>query len=115
MKNHRYWPLAIAVVIALIMLFSPGSTVPSGPENSDKVTHTVMFVVLAMTSLYARIPWWLTALWLIAFAAISEVLQGVLPISRSGSVWDAAADLAGIAIGIGIAAVAGYRRRARAV
>ena len=115
MKNHRYWPLAIAVVIALIMLFSPGSTVPSGPENSDKVTHTLMFVVLAMTSLHARIPWWLTALWLIAFAAVSEVLQGVLPISRSGSVWDAAADLVGIAIGIGIAAAVGYRRRARAV
>ncbi|MCJ0903615.1 VanZ family protein [Rhodococcus sp. ARC_M6] len=112
MKNNRYWPLAIAVVIALIMLFSPGSTVPSGPENSDKVTHTLMFVVLAMTSLHARIPWWLTALWLIAFAAVSEVLQGVLPISRSGSVWDGAADLVGIAIGIGIVSLLA-RRRAR--
>ncbi|MDF2471320.1 MAG: putative rane protein, partial [Rhodococcus erythropolis] len=40
MKNNRYWPLAIAVVIALIMLFSPGSTVPSSPENTDKITHT---------------------------------------------------------------------------
>lgn len=113
MTYNRYWPLAIAVMIALVMLFSPGSTVPSGPENSDKVTHTVMFLVLAMTSLHARITWWLTALWLIAFAAVSEVLQGVLPISRSGSVWDATADLVGIAIGIGIVAAVGYRRRTR--
>ncbi|XGU19845.1 hypothetical protein ACETU7_36025 [Rhodococcus sp. 3Y1] len=61
MKNNRYWPLAIAVVIALIMLFSPGSTVPSSPENTDKITHTLMFAVLAITSLHARIPVWLTA------------------------------------------------------
>lgn len=113
MKYHRYWPLAVAVVLALLMLFSPGSTVPSGPENSDKITHTLMFVMLAITSLYARIPWWLTALWLVAFAAVSEVLQGVLPISRSGSVWDAGADVVGIAIGIAIATAVGYRRRSR--
>ena len=86
MKNNRYWPLAIAVVIALIMLFSPGSTVPSSPENTDKITHTLMFAVLAITSLHARIPAWLTAVWLVIFAATSEVLQAALPISRSGSI-----------------------------
>lgn len=110
MRGNRYWPLAIAVFIALIMLFSPGSTVPSGPENSDKITHALMFVALAMTSLYARIPLWLTVIWLVLFAAISEVLQGVLPISRSASLWDAAADLVGVAIGIGIVAIVARRR-----
>lgn len=72
------------------MLFSPGSTVPSSPENTDKITHTLMFAVLAITSLHARIPVWLTAVWLLIFAATSEVLQAALPISRSGSIWDAA-------------------------
>ncbi|QXC44939.1 VanZ family protein [Rhodococcus qingshengii] len=113
MKNNRYWPLAIAVVIALIMLFSPGSTVPSSPENTDKVTHTLMFAVLAITSLHARIPAWLTAVWLVIFAATSEVLQAALPISRSGSIWDGSADLLGIAIGIGIVSLVTRRRTSR--
>lgn len=113
MSNNRCWPLAIAVVVALIMLFSPGSTVPTGPENSDKITHAVMFTVLAMTSLHARIPVWLTVLWLVIFAATSEVLQAALPISRSGSIWDAAADLLGVTVGIGIVGVVA-RRRTRA-
>ncbi|AUS31548.1 VanZ family protein [Rhodococcus sp. D-46] len=113
MKNNRYWPLAIAVVIALIMLFSPGSTVPSSPENTDKITHTLMFAVLAITSLHARIPVWLTAVWLLIFAATSEVLQAALPISRSGSIWDGSADLLGIAIGIGIVSLVTRRRTSR--
>ncbi|RVW05795.1 VanZ family protein [Rhodococcus xishaensis] len=87
------------------MLFSPGSTVPSGPENSDKLTHALMFATLAVTSRYARIGVVWTAGWLLAFAAVSEVLQGALPIQRSGSVWDAAADTVGIAIGLVLARV----------
>ena len=113
MKNNRYWPLAIAVVIALIMLFSPGSTVPSSPENTDKITHTLMFAVLAITSLHARIPVWLTAVWLLIFAATSEVLQAALPISRSGSIWDGSAEQLGIAKGIGIVSLLTRRRTSR--
>lgn len=113
MKNNRYWPLATAVVVALIMLFSPDSTVPSSPENTDKITHTLMFSVLAITSLHARIPVWLTAVWLVIFAATSEVLQAALPISRSGSIWDGSADLLGIAVGIGIVSLVTRRRNAR--
>lgn len=103
--DRRFVPLAIATVIVLVMLFSPGSTVPSGPENSDKLTHALMFTALALTSRYARIGAAWTAGWLLAFAAISEVLQGSLPIQRSGSVWDAAADAVGIVIGLVLARV----------
>ncbi|MGF7124603.1 MULTISPECIES: VanZ family protein [unclassified Rhodococcus (in: high G+C Gram-positive bacteria)] len=103
--DRRHVPLAIATVVVLVMLFSPGSTVPSGPENSDKVTHALMFTALALTSRYARIGVAWTAAWLLAFAAVSEVLQGLLPIQRSGSVWDAAADAVGIALGLVLARV----------
>jgi len=103
--DRRFVPLAIATLIVLVMLFSPGSTVPSGPENSDKVTHALMFAALAITSRYARIGVAWTAVWLLAFAAASEVLQGALPIQRSCSIWDAAADAVGIAIGLVLARV----------
>ncbi|WP_137724646.1 VanZ family protein [Prescottella subtropica] len=98
--GRRYVPLAIATVIVLVMLFSPGSTVPSGPENSDKVTHALMFAALAITSRYAGISVAWTAGWLLVFAGLSEVLQGALPIQRSCSIWDAVADAVGIGLGL---------------
>lgn len=98
--DKRYMPLAVATVVVLVMLFSPGSTVPSGPENSDKITHALMFAALALTARYARIGAAWTALSLLVFAAVSEVLQGALPIQRSCSIWDAAADAVGIVIGL---------------
>ncbi|WP_085989451.1 hypothetical protein [Prescottella equi] len=98
--DRRCVPLAIATMVVLVMLFSPGSTVPSGPENSDKITHALMFAALALTSRYARIGVGWTATWLLTFAAVSEVLQGALPIQRSCSVWDAAADTVGIVVGL---------------
>ena len=103
--DRRWVPLAVATVIVLVMLFSPGGSVPSGPEHSDKVTHALMFAALALTSRYARIGVGWTAAWLLAFAAASEVLQGVLPINRGCSVWDAAADAVGIALGLALARV----------
>lgn len=101
--DGRFVPLAVTTVIVLVMLFSPGSTVPSGPENSDKVTHALMFAALAVTSRYARIGVAWTAAWLLVFAGLSEVLQGALPIQRGCSVWDAAADAVGIALGLVVA------------
>ncbi|MDH6677763.1 VanZ family protein [Rhodococcus sp. LBL1] len=109
--DKRYVPLAIATLIVLVMLFSPGSTVPSAPENSDKVTHALMFAALAVTSRYARIGVAWTAAWLLAFAALSEVLQGALPIQRSCSIWDAAADAVGVVIGLVVAQVLARRLR----
>ena len=109
--DRRFVPLAIATLIVLVMLFSPGSTVPSGPENSDKVTHALMFAALAITSRYARIGVAWTAVWLLAFAAASEVLQGALPIQRSCSIWDAAADAVGVVIGLVVAQVLARRLR----
>lgn len=103
--DGRFVPLAVTTVIVLVMLFSPGSTVPSGPQNSDKVTHALMFAALAVTSRYARVGVAWTAAWLLVFAGLSEVLQGALPIQRSCSVWDAAADAVGIALGLVVARV----------
>ncbi|WP_415973573.1 VanZ family protein [Rhodococcus sp. 077-4] len=93
-------PLAVTFGVALIVLFTPASGVPSGFEHSDKIIHGVLFAALAYTSRLAGIDWKRTALWVLGFAAVSEYLQAVLPLGRSGSVADALADAAGIAVGL---------------
>lgn len=98
--GRRSWPLLAAFAVTLVMLFSPGSTVPSGPPNSDKLTHFLMFAVLVFAARYARHRVLAVALWAAAYAVVSEVLQGLLPIHRSASVWDAAADLLGVTVGL---------------
>lgn len=100
----RYLPLAVMVPISLVMLFSPGSTVPSGPPNSDKLVHALLFAALAAAATLAGFLRLHTAVGLLAYAAVSEVLQQALPIHRSGSPWDFAADAVGVAIGLGVAA-----------
>ena len=96
----RRTPFALVVTLSVWMLFSPGSTVPSGPPYSDKVVHTLLFAALALTGLRAgiRVPVLLAGLAL--YAGGSEVLQSVLPIHRDGDVADAAVDLVGVAIGV---------------
>ncbi|KQU61414.1 hypothetical protein ASG84_02640 [Rhodococcus sp. Leaf278] len=93
-------PLAVTFVVALIILFTPASGVPSGFQHSDKIIHFVLFAALAYTSRLAGIGWGRTALWVLVFAVVSEFLQAILPLGRSGSVIDALADAAGVAVGL---------------
>ncbi|MEV0945999.1 VanZ family protein [Rhodococcus sp. NPDC049939] len=95
------------------MLLSPASATPAGPEHADKVVHALLFAALAVASRYALMSPRTTVLWLAAFAAITEILQGVLPIGRQGSLWDLCADLVGVAIGL-TAQSATMRSRSRA-
>ncbi|MCK0091151.1 VanZ family protein [Rhodococcus sp. F64268] len=94
------------------MLLTPGGTVPSGPPHTDKVTHALMFAVLAYCSRSARISPAITVAWLAAYGIVTEILQATVAVRRSGSVWDWCADLVGIAIGLAIAAGIGRRVRA---
>ncbi|AII04753.1 VanZ like protein [Rhodococcus wratislaviensis] len=96
----RSVPVAALTVLALVMLLSPASATPSGPEHADKVVHALLFAALAAASRYALLTPRITVLWLAAFAVITEILQGVLPIGRHGSVWDLCADMVGVAIGL---------------
>ncbi|QNG19470.1 VanZ family protein [Rhodococcus triatomae] len=93
----RRVPVAILTAIALVMLLSPASATPSGPEHSDKLVHALLFAALAAASLYARFGPSVTAGWLVAFAAGTELAQAALPLGRHGSVWDFVADVAGVA------------------
>jgi hypothetical protein len=97
--RFRGTPFALVVLLSLWMLFSPGSTVPSGPPYSDKVVHALLFAALAATGIRAGFRPCPLLLGLAAYAGASEVLQSVLPIHRDGDVADAAVDLLGILAG----------------
>lgn len=91
---------AAVVLISLVVLFAPGSDVPSGFPYSDKLVHLALFGALAVSGVRADVPWRPLAIGLVVYAAGSEVLQAALPIGRDGDVWDFVADSAGTALGL---------------
>ena len=95
-------PFAAVVLVSLVVLFTPGPETPSVHPGVDKLIHMGMFAVLALTGLRAGVPPARLACGLVAYAAVSEVLQAVLPIGRDGEVLDALAD----SLGVGLALVA---------
>ena len=107
----RRTPFALVALLSLWMLFSPGSTVPSGPPYSDKVVHALLFAALAFTGLRAGVRPVVLLVGLVDYAAGSEVLQSVLPIHRDGDPADAAVDLLGLAAGLLAGLLAGRRPR----
>ncbi len=108
---RRLLPLVVAVVVITVMLLLPGDTTPSGPPHADKVTHALMFAVLAFCSRYAHFSPAITLAGLAAYGVLTEVLQATVAVRRSGSFWDWCADLAGILVGLVVFEV--LRRRAR--
>jgi VanZ family protein len=102
---------ALVVALSVVVLFSPGSDVPSGIPVNDKVVHFLLFVALAATGRVAGVPAVRLAVGLVAYAGVSEVLQSTLPINRDGDVRDALADTLGALTGLGLVIAA--RRRPR--
>ncbi|MCZ2859924.1 VanZ family protein [Blastococcus sp. VKM Ac-2987] len=91
---------ALAVLASLVVLFAPGSDVPSAPPGVDKLVHLLVFAGLAVTGRWAGIPRTPLAVGLVLYAVGSELVQGLTPLARSASVADGAADLAGVAVGL---------------
>lgn len=104
---RRYGPFVVVVLISLYALFSPATGIPFLPPGVDKVGHFALFTALAFTGRRAGLAEVPLAIVLAAYAVVSEPLQGILPINRDASAWDALTDLCGIALGLWLA------RRAR--
>jgi hypothetical protein len=90
---------ALLLGVSLAMFLTPGDGVPQGGPN-DKVTHLLVFASLAVAGRWARVPPLTLGIGLAAYAVLTEVLQGVLPIDRHGDVRDLAADTTGILLGL---------------
>ena len=88
------------LVVSLYMLFWPD---PGGPDTelpgADKVVHLLVFLALAGT---ARLRFGGAQAVLgavLAYAAVSEVVQALVLSRRSGDLWDLLADVVGAALG----------------
>ncbi len=103
---------AVAVLVSLAVLFAPAGNVPDAPPGVDKVVHVAVFLSLAVTGRWAWIRAAGLGAALVVYAAVSEVLQAVTPLARSGSPADLLADVAGAALGLGAWAFAERTRPA---
>ncbi|MGY1673651.1 VanZ family protein [Geodermatophilus sp. SYSU D00710] len=92
--------LAVTVLVSLAVLFAPGSDVPSAPPGVDKLVHAVLFLALALAGRWAGIRALPLAVLLVVYGGVSEVVQAVSDLHRSGSVTDWLADVAGAALGL---------------
>jgi hypothetical protein len=93
---------AVAFLVSLAMLFTPGSDVPTAPPGVDKVVHGLLFGVLALTGRWAGVRRPVLVGLLVGYAAVSEVVQGMAPLGRSASVGDVLADVVGILAGLAV-------------
>jgi hypothetical protein len=91
---------AVVVLVSLAVLFAPAGDVPSAPPGVDKVVHVALFAALALSGRWAGIRAGLLAALLLAYAAVSEVVQGLSPLERSASVADWVADAVGVLAGL---------------
>ena len=89
-----------ACLLQLYGVYAPREAGPNvGIPSADKIAHFFLFGSVAFLGLKVRLParWLLGAL--VANAVISEVVQHYLLPQRDGNVFDAVADLAGVAVG----------------
>lgn len=109
MPVHLGWRLAFAaaVVVQLVVLYSPSG--PGGPSvpGLDKVAHAFVFAAVGFTAV--RQNWRPTPVLvvLLAHAGLSELVQHFFLAQRTGDPWDVLAD----AVGAVLAVLLGARTR----
>lgn len=106
--------LAIGLGLTLVVMLTPADDL-ADPGVDDKVSHALTFLTLAVLGRLALVPVRALAVALVAYAALTEVLQALLPIGRHGDPWDLLADTIGVGLGLLLsdAVRVAVRRRAR--
>ncbi len=99
--------LVVALVLQVAGLYSTSPPQPGGVPGLDKVAHLAAFAVPS------ALAWLLGARWmvgvLVVHALVSEPLQHLLAPGRQLDPLDTVADLVGVVVGVGLAAL--LRRR----
>ncbi|HEV7876448.1 MAG TPA: hypothetical protein VGP00_07215 [Nocardioides sp.] len=89
---------AVVVLVSLAVLFAPASDVPVAPSGLDKIVHAGLFLALASSGRWAGVGRAVLAGALVAYAAGSEVVQGL--IGRDAALGDLVADAVGLLLGL---------------
>ena len=105
--NDRCWRPVTWLLLALIIWASlwplPELPLPDFAA-SDKLHHLLAYAALAVPVSLARPPRW--PVWIAGFALLSGTMEIVQPyVNRWGEWADLAANLTGLAIGVGLAAL----------
>lgn len=122
LRFARLWQMAGAILLLFTLVAAVAPELPfwkddSGPsfEHADKVMHALTFTILTLyfSGQYRQRSYWRIAIGLFAFGVLIEVLQSFLDY-RIADGADIVADVAGIAVGLGIAiaGVGGWSTRA---
>ena len=91
---------AVTLLVSAVVLFLPASGVPTAPAGTDKLVHLLVFAALACTGRWAGAGPIRLGLGLLAYAGLSEVVQGTALLGRSASLADGAFDAMGIVVGL---------------
>jgi len=103
----------VTTLVSLAVLFAPPSDVPAAPPGVDKVVHLSLFLALALTARWAGVGRQVTAVTLLVYAAVSEVLQGTDLVGRDAELLDWVADATGVLLGVALWAVSARGRPTR--
>jgi hypothetical protein len=88
------------LVLSLYVLFWPRPAgADLGPPGADKAVHLVLFLLLAGSARLRFGAVWPVLGAVLAYAALSEVVQAVLLEGRSGDLLDLVADTIGVLAG----------------
>ena len=91
---------AVAVLVSLAVLFAPAGDVPATPPGVDKLVHAALFAALALTGRWAGVSRTVLVAVLVLYAAVSEVVQGL--IGRDAAVGDWIADVVGLLLALAV-------------
>jgi VanZ family protein len=91
---------AAALLLSLVVLFTPASGVHWAPPGLDKLVHAALFAGLAVSGRWAGAGRGSLAVLLTVYAAVSEVAQEWAPLNRTGSPADVLADVVGLLLGL---------------
>lgn len=111
---HYFWPALLWIAGIFLLTLMPGNYIPKAGSfwnlfSPDKLVHLFLFGVLGwlvMRGLMIKDAgiifgkhYVIVIVLAIGLAFTTEILQYLLPIKRSGNLYDAIADVAGSAIG----------------
>lgn len=101
----------VLVVLQLCVLYWPVVTVQGPVSWTDKVVHLLVFAVPTFAVGLALRRVWAPAVGFAIHAPVSELVQHFALPGRTGDVWDAVVDLAGIVAAVVVLLVVRRRRQ----
>jgi hypothetical protein len=103
--------LAAAVVLQLVVLYSPDDGGDPIMPGLDLLVHVFVFGAVVVAGLRAGVPALPLVVVLLVHAGVSELVQAELLAARTGDPRDVAADVAGTLLALAGGVLAGRRRR----